>query len=63
MLPFMRTDEAIKHFGGVRELARVLETSTQAIYKWGKRVPRGRAFELQVITGGKLRVEPEKRAS
>lgn len=53
----MKTQEAIDHFGGIRQLAEVLKTWPQTIYQWGEYPPRGRQYELQVITDGKLMVE------
>lgn len=57
----MRTDQAISHFGSARKLAKVLGISRQAIGQWGERVPRGRAYELQILTGGALQAEPAKK--
>jgi len=59
----MRTADAISHFGSVRDLAQALRITTQAVYLWGKRVPPARAYQLQVLTAGKLRAESEQRAS
>jgi hypothetical protein len=53
----MKTQEAIDHFGGIRQLAEVLKTWPQTIYQWGEYPPKGRQYELQVITDGKLVVE------
>lgn len=53
----MKTQEAIDYFGGIRQLAEVLKTWPQTIYQWGEHPPRGRQYELQVITDGKLMVE------
>ena len=52
----MKTEDAIKQFGGVAGLARVLKVSPQAIYQWGEKVPRGRQYELQALSNGALRV-------
>jgi len=51
----MRTDEAVSHFGSVIKLAKILGVHRSAVYQWGERVPKGRAFELQILTGGTLR--------
>ena len=53
----MKTQEAIEYFGGRLELAQALGIWPTAIYKWGDTVPRGKAFEIEVITRGKLRVK------
>ena len=55
----MTTQEAIDYFGGVRKLAKLLDTSTAAIYQWGDYPPAGRQYELEVRTQGRLMAEPE----
>lgn len=50
----MKTADAIRHFGTQSALAKALGISKQAIAQWGERVPEGRAYQLQVITGGQL---------
>lgn len=54
----MRKSEAIKHFGSVRELAEKLGVTDVAIYKWDEIIPKGRAYELEKLTKGKLKVDP-----
>lgn len=53
----MLTIDAVKHFRTKSALARALGLTKGAITFWGDVVPRGRAFELQVLTGGALRVD------
>jgi hypothetical protein len=53
----MKTQEAIDHFGGIRQLAEVLKTWPQTIYQWGETPPMGRQYELQIKTDGKLKAE------
>jgi DNA-binding transcriptional regulator YiaG len=57
----MRYTEAIKHFGSEAQLARALGISRQAVNLWKSpdRIPKGSAYQLQVITAGRLRVLPE----
>ncbi|WP_027858458.1 Cro/CI family transcriptional regulator [Marinobacterium jannaschii] len=55
----LKTDDAIKHFGGrdnggVKKMAEALGVTTNAIYQWGPFVPQLRALELKEITGGAL---------
>ncbi|MGR3303770.1 MAG: Cro/CI family transcriptional regulator [Candidatus Scalindua sp.] len=50
----IKTADAIKHFGSAVELAKALGISKQAIPQWGKHVPEGRAYQLQIITNGEL---------
>lgn len=51
----MKTEDALKHFGGVRQVATALGISPAAVYQWGVRVPKSRAFELEVLTQGALK--------
>lgn len=53
----MKTKDAVTYFGTKTALARALGTQKSAISNWGEIVPRGRAFELEVITQGKLKVD------
>lgn len=61
----MRTEQAVNHYGTQAGLARALGITKQAIQFWGELVPEGRAYQLQHITKGKLKVEakPMKQAS
>lgn len=51
----MKTDDAIKHFGGIKPLADVLGIWPHNIHRWGPVVPMARQYELEVKSGGKLR--------
>jgi len=57
----MRTDEAIKYFGGPRggvsKLAHRLGISRKSVWKWGEYPPAGRQYELEVLTSGELKAE------
>lgn len=55
----MRTKDAIEHYGGIKELAEALGIWPHNISRWGETVPKARAYELEVKTGGKLRAEDE----
>lgn len=59
----MKTADAIRFYGSVAKLADALNITPQAVYDWGDLVPRGRAFELQVLTRGELKAEPEQAAA
>ena len=54
----MRKTEAVDHFGSQRALAAALGITEQAVSLWDELVPEGRAYQLESITGGKLRVDP-----
>ena len=53
----MTTQDAIKHFGGLKQLADTLGVWPQVIYKWGEYPPLGRQYELEVKTNGALKAE------
>lgn len=53
----MRTSEAIACFGSVRELAKALGLTEQAVYLWGEYPPPLRQYEIEELTGGRLRAE------
>lgn len=53
----MKKSDVIKHFGTASAAAEALEVTKQAVNGWGPVVPRGIAFETQVITGGALVVD------
>ncbi|QGX91230.1 Cro/CI family transcriptional regulator [Rosenbergiella epipactidis] len=55
----MKKNEVVSYFGGVGELAKVLGISHASVSGWSEIIPKGRAFELQAITSGKLKVNPE----
>ena len=53
----MKTQEAIDHFRGVKGLAVALNIYPQTIHQWGEYPPKGRQYELQVITNCALLAE------
>jgi DNA-binding transcriptional regulator YdaS (Cro superfamily) len=58
----MKTADAIKFFGTRTALAKALGITKQAVTQWGETVPEGRAYQLQVITGGQLSAEQKTAA-
>lgn len=58
----MKTADAIRYFQTKSALARALGVSKQAVAQWGDTVPDGRAYQLQVITSGKLKVRERTAA-
>jgi DNA-binding transcriptional regulator YdaS (Cro superfamily) len=51
--------DAINYFGSKAKLAEALGVNRSAISNWrGELVPRWRAYELERITKGKLRLDP-----
>ena len=51
----MTTKEAVKHFGGVKQLADALGIWPQAVYAWGIFPPASKQYELEVKTNGELK--------
>lgn len=57
----MTTQEAIDHYGSIKELANVLGVWPQVIYRWGDYPPMARQYELQVKTKNKLKAEKDDK--
>lgn len=45
------------YFSTAVAVADALGISPQAVAKWGEVVPRGSAYQLEVVTDGKLKVD------
>ncbi|MBL0679202.1 Cro/CI family transcriptional regulator [Aeromonas dhakensis] len=58
----MKKTDAINYFGSAAELAKKLNISEAAISQWGQNVPQGRAYQIEVLTSGKLKAEPPHAA-
>lgn len=54
----MKKTDVIKHFGSEVAAAHALDVTKQAVNGWGEIIPEGMAYKAQVITGGKLVVDP-----
>lgn len=59
----MKKQDALDHFGGVVGLAKALGCKPQAISQWGETIPKGRAYQIEVLTGGKLKANPSQPSS
>lgn len=59
----MTVDDLITYFGDVNKVAEFFCISPEAVYQWRCRnsqlIPKGRATEAQVRTGGALVYRPE----
>ncbi|HHQ4900483.1 MAG: Cro/CI family transcriptional regulator [Aeromonas sobria] len=53
----MRKKDAISYFGSAAELARSLNISEPAVSRWGETIPKGRAYQIEVLTDGKLKAD------
>lgn len=51
----MKKNEAIKHYGGVVQLAAALGIKPQSVSQWGDTIPQGRAYQIELLTGGQLK--------
>lgn len=54
----MKKADAINYFGSAAELARKLNISEAAVSQWGDTIPQGRAYQIEVVTGGALKADP-----
>ena len=50
----MTKKEVLSHFGGTVKTAKALGISHVSVSLWDK-VPKGRQYEIQILTGGKLK--------
>lgn len=57
----MKKTAAVKHFGSVIKLAAALGIARNSIYQWKETIPQGRAFQLHVLTKGKLKVSEKQK--
>ncbi|HHQ4522289.1 TPA: Cro/CI family transcriptional regulator [Aeromonas veronii] len=58
----MKKADAISYFGSAAELARSLNISEPAVSRWGDTIPKGRAYQIEVLTGGKLKADQHNTA-
>jgi transcriptional repressor of cell division inhibition gene dicB len=49
-------NEICQHFGGTPQLAKLLNISRTAIYKW-KAIPEGRAYQIEILSNGKFKAK------
>ena len=53
----MKKSDAIEHFGSASKLATAINIAPAAVSQWGETIPLLRAYQLEKITGGQLKVE------
>lgn len=53
----MKKADVINYFGSAAELARKLNISEAAVSQWGDTIPQGRAYQIEVVTGGELKAD------
>lgn len=54
----MKKSDVLSYFGGVDKTAKALGITHVAVSKWGETIPKGRAYQIEVLTGGKLKADP-----
>ena len=54
----MKKLDVIAFFGGVTKTSKALGISKSAVSLWGEEIPYGRACQVQLVTKGRLKVEP-----
>ena len=54
----MKKGDVLSYFGGVAATAKALGISHVAVSKWGDTIPQGRAYQIEVLTGGALKADP-----
>jgi len=50
-------EEVVQHFGGITALARRLGCTSQAISQWKNEIPEPRAFQIEVLSGGRFKAD------
>ncbi|MBW0298526.1 Cro/Cl family transcriptional regulator [Shewanella sp. LC6] len=56
----MKTSDAVAYFKTKSNLAKQLGITHSSISQWGEEVPELRAFQLERLTGGELKVHADK---
>ncbi|MGL5070165.1 MAG: Cro/CI family transcriptional regulator [Aeromonas salmonicida] len=58
----MKTVLAVDYFGTKAAIADALGIKKSAVSQWGDTIPKGRAYQIEVLTGGKLKAEQSQAA-
>ncbi|MFM5008152.1 Cro/CI family transcriptional regulator [Aeromonas veronii] len=53
----MKKHDAVQHYGSVVQLAAALGIKPQSVSQWGETIPQGRAYQLELMTGGQLKAD------
>ena len=56
----MKTEDAVEYFGSKAAIAKALGIKRGAVSQWGYHVPQGRAYQIEVLTGGQLKADQSK---
>lgn len=57
----MKTEEVVEHFGSKVKVAEALGCWHTTICAWGEYPPLGRQYQIQALTNGQLKAEPETK--
>ena len=57
----MKKQDVLNHFGGVAKTAKALGIAQPSVCKWGEKIPKGRAYQIEVMTNGELKAEKEEK--
>ncbi len=55
----MKKSDVISYFGGSCKAAKALGIKHPSVSGWGEIIPQGRAYQIEKITKGKLKFNPE----
>lgn len=55
----MNKTEVLDFFGGVAKTAKALGIAQASVSVWSDTIPMGRAYQIEVLTGGQLKAIPE----
>lgn len=55
----MTKDQAVKHFKNLNALARALDMNQSSVFGWKEYPPPLRQLQIEAMTAGALRAEPE----
>ncbi|KRV69758.1 Cro/Cl family transcriptional regulator [Aeromonas veronii] len=58
----MKTVLAVDYFGTKAAIADALGIKKSAVSQWGDTIPKGRAYQIEVLTGGKLKADQHNTA-
>lgn len=58
----MKTVLAVDYFGTKAAIADALGIKKSAVSQWGDTIPKGRAYQIEVLTGGKLKADQHHTA-
>lgn len=53
----MKTELAVDYFGTKVAIADALGIKKSAVSQWGDTIPKGRAYQIEVLTDGKLKAD------